>query len=51
MPLQKGYDKKKGKIWYRWGKHGKKYYGKNAKSRALKQGKAIYVNKQKYLII
>lgn len=26
---------------YKWGKSGKTYYGKNAKSKAQKQGRAI----------
>jgi len=32
---------------YRWGKSGKVYYGKGAKDKALKQGRAIQVSKQK----
>jgi hypothetical protein len=27
---------------YRWGKHGKIYYGKDAKSKAAAQGRAAY---------
>lgn len=34
--------KRKGKIvGYQWGKHGKKYYGKGAKKKAERQGRAI----------
>lgn len=29
---------------YQWGKHGKIYYGKNAKKKAAKQGRAAYAH-------
>jgi len=29
---------------YQWGKHGKTYYGKGAKQKALKQARAIYAS-------
>jgi len=29
---------------YRWGKHGKIYYGKNARKKATRQGRAAYAN-------
>lgn len=29
---------------YRWGKHGKVYKGKGARSRAARQGRAAYAN-------
>lgn len=32
---------------YKWGKTGKTYYGKNAKKRALKQAKAISINRKR----
>lgn len=41
MPLQKI------KGGYRWGSKGKIYKGKNARAKALKQGRAIAANKRK----
>ena len=41
MPVQK--TKSGG---YRWGKSGKTYYGKGAKAKALRQGRAIAISKQ-----
>ena len=38
MPVRKGRDSKG--TYYVWGQHGKKYYGRGARSRAAKQGKA-----------
>ena len=32
---------------YKWGKSGKTYYGKGAKAKAAKQGRAIQANKRK----
>lgn len=29
---------------YQWGHHGKKYYGKNAKAKAARQGRAARAN-------
>lgn len=41
MPVQKT------KGGYKWGKSGKLYRGKGAKSKAMKQGRAIHVSKRK----
>ena len=35
---------KVGKSCYKWGKSGKKYCGKGAKSKAKRQARAIYAN-------
>jgi len=32
---------------YQWGKHGKVYYGKGAKDKAKRQGRAIKANQYK----
>ncbi len=36
--------KRKGKTCYQWGRSGKIYCGKNAKSKAAKQARAIYAS-------
>ena len=38
---------KVGKNCYKYGESGKKYCGKGAKAKALKQGRAIQANKKK----
>ncbi len=38
---------KVGKSCYKWGKSGKKYCGKGAKSKADRQGRAIKANQKK----
>lgn len=35
---------KVGKNCYKWGGHGKKYCGSNAKAKAARQGRAAYAN-------
>ncbi|MDD4987130.1 MAG: hypothetical protein PHQ43_15440 [Dehalococcoidales bacterium] len=42
MPVRKGRDSRG--VYYQWGKSGKKYRGKGAKSRASKQGRAAYAS-------
>ena len=42
MPIRKGKDARG--AYYAWGQHGKKYYGRGAKSRAGKQARAIYAS-------
>lgn len=39
MPLIEGKDEKG--YWVKWGKSGKKYYGKDRRKKALAQAKAI----------
>lgn len=39
--------RKVGKSCYKYGKTGKTYCGKGAKSKAARQGRAIQVNKRK----
>lgn len=46
MPLQKV--KKGNQTCYRWGNSGKIYCGKDAKKKALRQGRAIHVSKGDY---
>lgn len=43
MPIYK--ITQKGKTGYRYGKHGKIYFGKNAKQKAETQMRAIYASK------
>jgi len=38
---------KKANGGYKWGKSGKVYHGKNAKTKAAKQGRAIHARKKK----
>ena len=45
MPLIKC--TKNGIVGYKWGKSGKCYTGKDAKKKALEQGKAIEISKKK----
>lgn len=49
MPVEIVYTTRKGKRikGYRWGKHGKIYTGKDAESKAAKQGRAIEFKKRK----
>jgi hypothetical protein len=42
MPVHKRKDSKG--TYYRWGKHGKKYRGKDAQKKAAKQGRAAYAH-------
>jgi hypothetical protein len=42
MPVHKGKDEKG--IYEQWGKHGKKYRGKDAKKKAAAQGRAAYAS-------
>ena len=39
MPVHSGKDSKG--TYYQWGHHGKKYYGKDGRAKAEKQGRAI----------
>lgn len=42
MPIRKGKDAKG--TYYAWGKHGKRYRGRGARSKAAKQAKAAYAH-------
>jgi hypothetical protein len=42
MPVHKGKDGKG--IYYQWGKHGKKYRGKDAEKKTAKQGRAAFAH-------
>lgn len=42
MPVHKGKDSKG--TYFQWGSHGKKYRGKGAYTKALKQGRAAYAS-------
>jgi hypothetical protein len=42
MPVHKGKDSKG--PYYQWGKHGKKYRGRDAAKKAARQGRAAYAH-------
>lgn len=42
MPIRKGKDAKG--TYYAWGKHGKRYRGRGARSKAARQGRAAYAH-------